>query len=315
MNRQKKGKQNEPREELSGQVVDWWLNSAGTWGHGKLKTLGGEISKICGCCESSGLVCRLDYRLSGNWEDSSYGRQFKFWDYVKIEPQNEDAIVAYLQKYANKIGWTIGARIFSLYGSKSIFELKENPCEVAAKIQGLSEEAALEASASLKVVEKWEGGRVELMGLFRGTGLPTKLIERLMEHRDYGVRAAEILKADPFRLMFENWPGCGFATCDKLYVRCGLPLDAPVRQKACLVSVMEETNNGSVWYVTSEILDGFRAKIGIPCDPETALEQAVFDNLIAHRIVTDEIFGAFDWVSAKRDAEDEQEIAEFLKEF
>lgn len=188
----------------------------------------------------------LPFRFLGKWTThAQHGEQFAFLTFVRHEPHDRPGVIAYLEKMAPHVGKGIARRLWDAYGSDAVAMLRTRPDEVAAaRIMPL--EHAREAADRLQTYAGMEAVRIELWGLFAGRGFPRTLIEAVIER--WGLRAPRLIRRDPFRLMIDGLPGCGFLRCDALYLDLGHPPHRLKRQMLCCWRALDElAGEGHTW--------------------------------------------------------------------
>lgn len=208
-----------------------------------------KTSNVESCCKgndyNNDLTPGLTYRFLGRWEDHpKYGRQFSFNQFIKEIPLERTGVVKYLAKYAPGIGPAIANRLFDQWGANAIRVLRNCP-EDAATIKGLTLEKAIEAAAALKELQQFEETRVELNQLLSGRGFSHSLGEILIKR--WGIMAPGIIRHDPFKLLVNGFPTCGFNRCNEMYLAMGLPEGRIKRQMLCLWHVMHKSMDHT-WY-------------------------------------------------------------------
>ena len=78
-------------------------------------------------------------------------------------------------------------------------------------------ERAKEASKELHNEAAFEAVKIDLLTLFQGRGFQaSKLIRACI--KEWGRRAPEMLRRNPYLLMIRGLPSAGFKRCDKLYL-------------------------------------------------------------------------------------------------
>lgn len=205
-------------------------------------------STVLGRAEEGELVPGLPYEFYGRWKGTDgegYGRQFEFTQFLKKEPQSKHGVVAYLARYAPGVGPVIASQLFDAFGGDAIKILRTQPDMACLASQHLTMEKAKLAAAALTEIAKFEETKVALTNLFAGRGFPGALIEECIGK--WGILAPVRIARDPFCLLVEELPGCGFARCDRLYIDLGLPPERLKRQLVCLWHVLHEDSTGSTW--------------------------------------------------------------------
>lgn len=240
-----------------------------------------DETKVIGTAEEIP-VPGLQYRFVGTWENSNYGRQFRFDGFVQHVPPSRDAVTKYLAQYGSGIGTIIADKIIREYGVEhAIDRLKDSPEAVSKAVPGLSLDNALKTSETLVKKAQFESTRIELLKLLQGRGFGSKGIDIALEK--WGINAADKIKANPFILMLERVPGAGFMRCDALYLDLGLDPHAIMRQMLCLWNQIEKYGDGSTWYVSSALQEHLKRSIGGGISVEDAIELGIeMDYFIRH---------------------------------
>jgi exodeoxyribonuclease V alpha subunit len=133
--------------------------------------------------------------------------------------------------------------------------------------------AAAAASASLKEKVENEKTLIDLMGIFNGMGFPGSLVPQLI--KEWGVAAPQIVRDDPFRMLFAEMAGCGFARVDHLHHKLGHPHTSPRRQMALAWSKVNDNNDGHTWLSEEDLSRRIADELGADCDPDYAVQQAI----------------------------------------
>lgn len=192
------------------------------------------------------------YRLYGKWSNYTNPRtkdkekQFHFSTFVAAEPHGREGIVSYL-RYAgdgNGIGTARAVKLWDLFGSDAVRQLREDPERVASLIKGLDLSKAQAASTWLKREKSVEAAAIELTNLLAGKGFPRATARLAI--KEWGNKAALIVRRDPYSLM--NFRGCGFKRCDNLWLELGHPANRLRRQALCAWYAVASDSEGHTWY-------------------------------------------------------------------
>ncbi len=167
-----------------------------------------------------------------------------------------------------------------------------------------SRKESCQAAASLRLTVGAEKTRVALTGLLADSGLPNKLIGELVGR--YGVAAPDIVRGDPFRLLFDEMSGCGFKRIDALHHSLGKPHDDPRRLSASAWNRVGENPDGHTWVSESRVMQSLAGDVGDDAQAAGAISSACDAGLL--RRVRD-AGGAF-WLSLPARADAEKRIAE-----
>lgn len=229
--------------------------------------------------EADELTPRLTYRFYGHWttyknkRTGDEERQFDCKTFVRSQPHGRAGVIAYLLQAGkgNGIGPARATSIWDKFGSDSIRILRESPDVILAAMPQLTEEQATAASEWLKEEQDLEGCSIELMELLTGRGVPKDTARKAI--KEWGNKAAELIKRDPYRLM--SFRGVGFRRCDALYLHLGLPPARLRRQALCGWYAIASDTDGHTWYPVQVAMLGIRKQIGgTELQPERAIEMA-----------------------------------------
>lgn len=189
------------------------------------------------------LQAGITYLFRGNWTDHpKYGKQFRFHSFGVSQPVGQRGTVSYLTRGPH-IGRKRATQLWDIYGQDALEAIRERPEEVAAKVNGLTEERAREAAAYFKAHVDREIVERDLAELLGNGGFPRKLPEKLIEA--WGAKAAEKIRANAYCLM--RFPGVGFGKADKLYLNLGGAPDTPERLGWAAWNSLHKDRDGSAW--------------------------------------------------------------------
>lgn len=220
-----------------------WTSPEGNFLIGYLE----DGSLVKGRAESGELVPGLVYQFYGKgWsEHPQHGRQFNFSQFMLKEPLSRHGVTTYLERYAAGVGPVVAAKLWDLYGQDAVKVLRMQPEAVAELVPHLTVEKARIASQQLKEIADVEDTKIQLTSLFAGRGFPGVLVDECIGK--WGILAPSRIRRDPFCLLVEKMPGCGFARCDRLYIDLGLPADRLMRQVTCLWNILRSESSGHTW--------------------------------------------------------------------
>lgn len=186
------------------------------------------------------------YRFLGKWEDSpKHGLQFAFGTYVKDTQHNRAGVVKYLVSEASGVGEKKAERLWELFGADAVAVLRESPERVAAA-DVLTYDQACEASGELKKCHALEKTRIDLFTLFAGRGFTARAIQRSIA--EWGAKAADTIRRNPFIMLASDIPSAGFKRCDRLYLDLGFRKDRLKRQMLCAWNHLHEDSTGHTWF-------------------------------------------------------------------
>lgn len=259
-------------EEVSG-VFDriTWQNPEGSFFYGCLM----DGTKIAGQGRAGSFIRDVNYTFGGKWEDTKYGRQFRFFSFTQAMPVTPEAIIAYLEKHLASKGCGIGAVRIRLmiaeWGPERVIPMiKENPKDVSSFL-GIDLDKAKQAAELMKLIEKYETTRIQLGQLFQGRGFPQATIEKCIDI--FGVNAVDCIKRNPFTLLVRGLPGCGFLRTNQLYEslgHAGKPREKRKREVIYLWHSMKE-GNGSIWFEAKALAESLGRSITTKSNPKRAI--------------------------------------------
>lgn len=208
------------------------------------RTHAGQEITIKANCQVGEIQGGQSYLWFGRWhEHPKHGKQFHAKTFVPCEPAERRAVTKYLEK-APRVGPVIAGRLWEEYGAEAVRKLREEPREAAFGVRGLSTAGAREAAAWLEERKATEDCSVKLVGLLAGYGFPRDLHKALTAL--HGNRAAAMVRKNPYLL--KDFPRCGFAKCDRLYLDLGLNPNRRKRQALCMAYGLESDPSGNTWY-------------------------------------------------------------------
>lgn len=266
------------------------------------------------------------YRFYGRWTNYTNKRtqqtekQFAFQSFVRQQPHSLTGIVTYLKHAGEGLGFsTVRAkRCYDLYGSDAVKMLREQPEQVAAALTAaklpLSVENARKIAARLEEDAALEGCTLDLMDLLTGRGFP-KSTARLAV-REWGNRAAQVIRRDPYSLM--RFRSCGFKRCDALYLELKLPAGRLKRQALAAWYELASDTEGHTWYPLAKAVQGIKSTVrGAGLQPERALRLARLAGATAELRtdsptgpITPDGSGRIIWIAEGRKSRNEEDLAE-----
>lgn len=257
--------------------------------------------------EPGELTPGLTYEFYGKRSTNDHGEQFEFKQFLLKQPHSKEGIIAYLTRYAPHVGPAVASNLWDAFGPEAVKVLRINPEQAVAASRYLTLEKAHLAAAALKEIAAVEDTRIELTNLFAGRGFPYSLINECIDK--WGILAVARVKRDPFVLLVEEMPGCGFARCDRLYADLGLPLERLKRQVICLWNVLHSDTSGHTWIDAEHAFGELgRAIGGVKVARVKATKMGCRAGWLARR--RDE--NGKLWLAEGKRAEDEKNVAERL---
>jgi exodeoxyribonuclease V alpha subunit len=204
----------------------------------------------------------MEYKLTGAWEENKrFGKQFKFFRATMVVPADTNGIYKYIVRVCKFVGATVGHAIVSAYGKKTLDIMKNNPARLAADINGITMERALEIQETLVANEYSEAVMVELGGILDVPGIRKSLLGDLIH--TYKSQAAEMVKQNPYILT--RFRGVGFILADRVAIHIGFARDSIYRKEAAARHVIEEAmqHEGHVWVAIDDLITKMKELIQI----------------------------------------------------
>ena len=200
------------------------------------------------------------YRFLGRWEPgrNGYGPTFAADTFTTAKPAGKAGAVAFLMEFADNVGRGTAEKLWGRYGALCIQTLRLTPERVAAD-GVMTPDAAREASNALQLHVGTEQTRVDLYELFKGRGFPGALYKAVLGK--WGARVGEVVRRNPYALLVNKLPGCGFKRCDKLWIDLGKPPAALKRQMIAAWNWLRNDTNGHTWFLASEVVDTIEREI------------------------------------------------------
>lgn len=165
----------------------------------------------------------LNFVARGVWsEHPKYGRQFKAYAVTETRPSSVAAIEAYLGSGVIKgIGPSTAQKIVKKFGEATLDILDQDPDRLG-EIPGIGKNRCHE------IAEQWEEKRLsrEVTLFFQAHNIPLSTANRI--YREYGLRAIEVVKDNPYVLVKDVW-GIGFPTADNIASHLGVTTESPLR--------------------------------------------------------------------------------------
>jgi exodeoxyribonuclease V alpha subunit len=300
-------------KELTGTVREirqWWKSDDGESGTVIASLHGGNVVK--GYVESeTALEPELSYKFNGHWVDHPrYGPQFNFTSFLRALEHTERGITLYLAKVADGVGRVKAKALWDVYGPDAVRILTNEPQRVADD-GVMSLERATEAAASLIADEAHQAIKIDLADLFLGRGFPGKLVDAVIARWRH--KAAEVIRRDPFRLLTEDLPGCGFIRCDKLHQDLGHnPRDTKRVGMCAWDQVAQATARGHTWHPIARVYQLVAEKIG--ADAAGNVTRAVRLMTRAHWIHERQDAGGVVWLAERASAIAERLLARKIRD-
>lgn len=252
----------------------------------------------------------LTYRFGGRWTThEQYGEQFRFDGFVPVVMPDKQGVTMYLRKLVDGVGPVTAERLWDSYGPDAVRVLREQPERVVADGH-LTSATATRASVQLFAHAGTEATRLGLMGLLAGRGFQvSEIIALALAH--WNVRAAEVIRANPFEMMLADFPSAGWKRCDRLYMDLGLPPDGLDRQAIAAEQAIKDARERHTWHLPEEVGQALARMIGEGADPLAAMrEGARRGRLVIRREGAD---GKVLFLALADEAADEATLAEEVR--
>lgn len=286
---------------------------------GEFKLANGTRITTRGYANECEIIEGVTYRLFGMMRNHhKWGDQFAFNSFVEEKPIDEESVIAYLEKMCRSpergsITHRVALALFELYGVAAVDKLIEDPITASRSIKQWDAAKAATAANYLKSQLGTQRCKLDLISLLNGRKFPTRTMDRAI--KEWGVKAAQLIRSDPYILM--QLTGIGFLGADNLY--CDLSRDTSKtpeehianlakihRQGMCAAYAVQvqSRQSGSTWVPVGIAKAAVKNTIGgTQAKPDEAIEWAVLDGRL---VVRDE------FIASARIALHELEIAEFI---
>lgn len=209
---------------------------------------GHELSEIAvkGDASPDEVSPRGCYMFYGQFGEYKGQKDFKFTSFVPVTAHDKDGVVAYLEQAGKGLGLgraTIN-KCWDRWGSDAVRELREDPQQLLLLSNHVSWDQCEEIGRKLRAQQKLESATIELINLFAGRKIPKATARKAI--KEWGNRAAQVIKRDPYKLM--RFRGIGFKTADHLWIEFGLRKDRLRRQAMAVWHFLASNSDGHVWF-------------------------------------------------------------------
>ena len=269
------------------------------------------------------------YTFRGRWKEyvnKKWGmreEQFHWQSLCLAKPSGRHGVIAYLQSGPG-IGEKTAEQIYDTWGENCLDVLKNGQLDSVLKSvpllrTGLKRVKATPEDLRRHFVSREEDEKIDidLHNLLDGERLPGSIHRKAKE--EWGIAAAEIIKANPYRLM--RFRGVGFKRCDRLYLNWGGKPDAIRRQALCAWYGIEQEHqsSGDTWIDYKFAASSVRDNIG-GCEPnipkaiKLCLRHGSLDALRTDRSGKIDWDGDQLWLSDSRKSYHEKSVARYVAE-
>jgi len=258
-------------ETIVGEFDCYRYSSANGWAVGYLKDKTVVVGNI-----AEALQAGLEYQFAGTWDESEqYGRRFKTKTWRASAPHSHAGITNYLFRNTQGIGPVTAQALYDLYGSDAVKILRSDPDRAVRECKRLRPAVAHAASNQLQILAKHEAVTIDLTDLFAGRGFQHTLVDACI--KKWGLKSAELIKRDPFKLYVNDMQSCGFARCDRMYLDMGGSPNRLKRQTIAIYAALHEDGSGSTWLPVEKCVEFLWKKIGagVTLNPKKALKLGV----------------------------------------
>jgi exodeoxyribonuclease V alpha subunit len=260
---------------------------------------GREVT-VAGSADHSEIQRDITYRFLGCWKQHpAHGLQFKFSTFTRDVPHSRAGILDYLTRNCRGIGAQRAAHLWDQYGPQAVEVLLQDP-ERVAREGVLSADLAREACVKLKTDIDLQKTKIDLYTLFHGRGLPASAA--LLCIGEWGAKAPEVIRRNPYALLMAGIPGCGFRRVDRLYRDLGLPLDAEDRQVYCALHAVYSVS-GHTWVQADVVAGKINENLGEYADPPRAIQRSLERKVLIARQV-----GNQEWLTTQHRYQDEKDV-------
>jgi exodeoxyribonuclease V alpha subunit len=181
----------------------------------------------------------------GVWtQHSKYGRQFKADAAIEKKP----ATVGALEKY---LGSGLIYGVGPVTAKKIVSHFQTDTLEVFDRdIERLLEIPGIAGKKLEKIADAWHRHRMvrEVMMFLQGNGISTLFAVRI--YKQYGDRAIDIVRDDPYRLAVDFY-GIGFFSADQVALKLGFAVDSEKRLRAAVRHVLSAAREQGHCYLGS----------------------------------------------------------------
>jgi len=218
-------------ETISGTIKDMSRPFTGGW----------RIIRISGIPEKATGVLPLDFEvgdcvtLEGKYEETGYGRQFKFSNATRELPRDTMGIIHYLDRL-RWVGPTLARRLVEAFGP-ALFEVIEHSPGKLSEVNGITPARAQEIHE--KYISIMSDRTIDVY--FSTHGITPSLLNRLMDTYGTKEKAKKQIEANVYLLADDVW-GIGFKKADAIAVSTGIKKESRRRLTAGIRYVLQEAS-------------------------------------------------------------------------
>jgi exodeoxyribonuclease V alpha subunit len=241
----------------------------------------------------------------GEWtSNKDFGKQFKASLIRTIYPSTLEGIEKYLCSGLVKgIGAHLARNLVRTFGVH-VFDVIENHPNQLRNAGGIG------VKRIEKIVASWKDHKSirEIMVFLQSHGLPPAKGVRIF--KTYGDHAVAKVQTNPYHLS-RDVPGIGFHSADQIAQKLGIPKDAPIRARAGIHFILEESiQHGNCALPETELL---RRAAGILRISPDLLKNALSEAVLEKTLMREEIDQVF-WIYPCAIHHAETEVARLLSQ-
>jgi exodeoxyribonuclease V alpha subunit len=217
--------------------------------------------------------------FKGKWTThQKWGRQFQASS-VEVEiPKDVNGILGYLDRHFKWIGPTVAKRLIEAFGDK-LFQVIEHEPQKLTSIQGITSKRASEIHEEYLKIKCDQEHDV----FFATHGITMNLRNRLVDEYGSKDRAIAVIRENPYALADDIW-GVGFKKADAVALSIGIRKDSPVRTKAGVRWILQESADGEghCYLSKEELVERCRKVLEVG---ETFVEQSIQAGLDSGKLI------------------------------
>ena len=176
----------------------------------------------------------LEIQAEGSWQQhATFGQQFKADSVRVFAPVSRDGIERFLCSGAvHGIGKKFASMIVDRFGDKTLSVIEND----SWRLKHLKGVGPKRIEAVRKGVKEYRG-RMETMAFLHSKLGP---IRAQRVYQKYGDDSKKVIAENPYRIA-EDLEGIGFAVADQVAREVGVELDSPMRLRAALLTVLQQS--------------------------------------------------------------------------